>query len=136
MSSEAARKAVRESALILRKAIRNANIVFEGPVLPKAWPEAYAELFRRVYDYQEIRYTDSARNSDSISSVDDENRKRAKRLVGVASRCRQELASEAEWRDAVEHLIFHRFLARLNWYATSCSIHNACSDILMQFYMW
>ncbi|KAH8685482.1 hypothetical protein BGZ60DRAFT_395270 [Tricladium varicosporioides] len=88
----------------LRNQIEKYDILFEGPVPPRKWPDRYRHLFQVIRDIWANRYDEYTRRTDIDRETIDKQMTRVRTVVDKATRFRKNIGShEDTWRDAIEN---------------------------------
>jgi hypothetical protein len=88
----------------LREHIEKYEILFEGPVPPRKWPDRYKHLFQVIRNIGANRYDDYIKRTDIDREIIDKLVKRVRTIVAKSARFRKNVGSlEDTWRDEIEY---------------------------------
>ena len=91
------------------------RIVFEGPIGSEEWPPGYGDIFQEIRNIGSIKFGTYAQNFAPDFLPLAERKIRIRELVRSASRCLEDMANEAEWREETEVKVFARFNSEVVW---------------------
>lgn len=98
----------------LRELMLEKGIRFKGFEPPRAWPERYVPIFRKIRMIEDMRY-DSYKSDTKIPSERREYCIQEVRLIrSRAEKLLDNTANESTWRE-LEHRILRRFDERVIW---------------------
>lgn len=93
------------------------DIVFDGPIPSREWPNTYASVFQKLREIEDVKYEKyipTLTGQSEINHYSGPISERVANLIRIAYDYRNSWANESDWRNC-EKIVLDRFHTDIPW---------------------